>query len=61
MDCEFWCDECGMIYNKRLPEDEAQAEALELFGITDVTDPEIALICDDCFKEIFGAEYIGVL
>lgn len=49
----FRCEQCGSIYKKETPENEMIAEYKENFP----DDPEMqiprAIICDDCYKEIY--------
>ena len=48
---QFTCEACGGTFDKVTADDTANAEALELWGVPDAsTDPDIAIICDDCFK-----------
>lgn len=48
---QFICEACGGTFDKDTPEDKANAEALELWGVPDASDdPDMAIICDDCFK-----------
>jgi hypothetical protein len=51
----FTCDNCGGTFGKMRPDEEAEAEAQELFPGIDVTDPEESgVVCDDCFDHIMG-------
>ena len=49
---QYRCAQCGNIYDKGWDDVEAQAEAKKLFGIVNVSDPNVAVICDDCFNEV---------
>lgn len=51
----FTCANCGETYEKAWSDEEAAAEAAELFPSLDITDPEEApVVCDSCFKHIMG-------
>jgi hypothetical protein len=51
----FTCDNCGGTFGKVRPDEEAEAEAQELFPGIDTSDPEEAgIVCDDCFNHIMG-------
>jgi hydrogenase maturation factor HypF (carbamoyltransferase family) len=45
----YVCEYCGRAYLKGRTDEEAMAEALELFGDALGVDP--AVICDDCHKQ----------
>lgn len=45
---EFTCDSCGETFPKGWSDEEARAEADELFGDDLGDDP--AVVCDDCFN-----------
>lgn len=47
-DNTYTCEACGGIFPKGWSDEEANAEALETFGI-EADDPEAALVCDDCY------------
>jgi hypothetical protein len=49
---EFICEECGKVCTSSWTDDEAQAEAHQLWG--DVPDADLAIICDDCFQELMA-------
>jgi hypothetical protein len=50
MNREFTCDLCGVAFEAGWSEEEAAAEAKELWGIDDVTDKdEVGVCCNDCF------------
>ena len=51
----FTCDSCGETFDKTWSDEEAAAEAQELFPGIDASDPEEAgTVCDDCFNHIMG-------
>lgn len=51
----FICDNCGE--EKEFAEDldeEAKEEACRDFGIEDTDSPDVAIICDDCYNNLFN-------
>lgn len=55
MDGTFTCDSCGKTFPKGWSDEEAAAEAEELFPGIDVTDPdEAGIVCDACYGHIMG-------
>ena len=51
----FTCDNCGDVFDKVWSDEEAAAEAEELFPGIDVTDPaETGIVCDDCYQHIMA-------
>ena len=51
----FTCDSCGDTLPKGWTDEEAAAEAEELFPGIDVTDPaEAGVVCDDCYQYLMG-------
>jgi hypothetical protein len=48
---EFTCAACGGTFGKAWSDEEAQAEADDIFGDILVTDGS-AIVCDDCFHEM---------
>lgn len=52
---EFTCGMCKGSFTKARSEDEANAEAKELFGIERASEnAEAAVVCDDCFRILTG-------
>ena len=47
---EFTCDGCGEVFESAWSQEEAEAEALKLFGELPQEDNRGSL-CDDCYKE----------
>jgi len=47
---EYKCAACKNIYERAVTDEEAQAEAVEIFG--EFTPEDFDLICDDCFKRV---------
>jgi len=48
---KYTCAACGGVFDKVTPDDKANAEALELWGVPDASnDPDMAIVCDECFK-----------
>ena len=51
----FTCDSCGETFPKGWSDEEAAAEAEELFPGMDLTDPdEAGIVCDGCYQHIMG-------
>ena len=52
----FTCENCGGTFPKVWSDEEAAAEAEELFPGLNVSDPgEAGLVCDGCFQIIMAA------
>ena len=49
----FTCAQCGRRFPRLGPDEEAQAEALENFGVRGDA-PGMAIVCDDCYREIMA-------
>jgi len=50
---DFECDMCHETFPTEWTKEEANAEALERFGVEDAADnPDMARVCDDCWAEI---------
>ena len=55
MDGTFTCDSCGETFDKSWSDEEAAAEAEELFPGIDVTDrDEAGVVCTACYEHIMG-------
>lgn len=55
---EFTCANCGETHAKGRSDEEAQAEANELWG----DQPVMVVVCEDCFQAIMrraAAEHLG--
>lgn len=53
---EYTCDDCGGVFTEAWTDEEAEAEALENFGVPHASQqPSMARVCDDCYQEIMGA------
>ena len=51
----FTCDNCGDVFDKAWSDEEATAEAEELFPGIDVSDPaETGIVCDGCYEHIMA-------
>jgi hypothetical protein len=50
----FTCTQCGGTFTAERDDDEAQAEALALWGKRGDA-PGMAIVCDDCFVEFLAA------
>ncbi len=50
MPCEYICEMCGGKFVKGWTDEEANAEAQELFG--EIPEIEKAIVCDDCFNKL---------
>lgn len=47
------CEECGGVFEKQISDDEANAEALRIWGVPNASrQSHMAVVCDDCFNEI---------
>jgi rubredoxin len=55
---EFECAACHNIYDKGWSDDEAKAEATEIFGKNpdEWNEPQV-LVCDDCFEKMNPANH----
>ena len=51
-DNEYRCAVCQQVYDKGVSDEEAKAEAEQLWTEEELEDTE--LVCDDCFNEIIG-------
>lgn len=51
----FTCDQCGGTFPRAWSDDEATAEARDVFGRDPETDPTMAVVCDDCYQAIMAA------
>ena len=49
----FTCDNCGDVFDKVWSDEEAAAEAEELFPGIDVG-TEAGIVCDDCYQHIMA-------
>lgn len=48
---KYRCELCGEEYEKGWTDEEAAAESAEKWGVPDpANDPDMAVICDDCWK-----------
>lgn len=52
MSTEYTCEICKGTFIEGWSEEEAQAEMLQNFG--PIPDHDRAVICDECYKELFG-------
>jgi hypothetical protein len=51
----FTCESCGETFPKGWSDEEAAAEAEELFPGMDLSDPaEAAVVCDACYQHLMG-------
>jgi DNA-directed RNA polymerase subunit RPC12/RpoP len=52
---EYQCAKCGNVYNKGWTDEEAKAEACEVFpGLDSDNHEESAILCDDCYNEMMA-------
>lgn len=52
----FKCAQCGGVFDKGRSDEEANAEALDLWGVENATEADgMAVVCDDCFKAFMSA------
>lgn len=49
---EYRCECCGVVYEKCRTDEEAMAEAEDIFG--DALDDNPAIVCDDCWRQMMG-------
>lgn len=49
----YQCDQCGGVFEQGWTDDEAQAEA-SANGWSQIPAIEMAVVCDDCYKEIMN-------
>jgi Fe2+ or Zn2+ uptake regulation protein len=48
----YVCERCGGTYEYERSVEDAEAEALTLFGVSHAsTNEEMAIICDECFNQ----------
>jgi hypothetical protein len=52
---EYICDECGETFEKGWSDEDAELERETLWG--DLQREDAAIICDDCFDELFPNAY----
>lgn len=52
---EYTCAECGQTFEKGWSNEEADIEKQALWG--DLEPDKSAVICDDCFEELFPKAY----
>lgn len=52
----YTCEMCENTYEKGRPDDEAKAEAAEQWP--DVDDDDMGVICDNCYRKMFGDEAV---
>ena len=48
----YTCAACGAAFEKSRPDEEALAEAHELFG--DMPKEELAVVCNDCWRKLMA-------
>lgn len=51
---QFQCAECGGIFEKGRPDEEAMEEAIDNFGQETIEEQPLAVICDDCYNSYFN-------
>lgn len=49
----YTCDQCGGTFEAARDDEEAQVEALAMFGKRG-DDPDMAIVCDDCWRAIMA-------
>jgi len=52
---EYRCAACGGTFEEAWTDEEANAEARDVFGMDHEQDPTMALVCDDCYKAMIAA------
>ena len=54
-DRTYTCDQCGGTFTAARDDEDAQVEAVAMFGKRgDDPDADMAIVCDDCYREIMG-------
>ena len=49
----YICECCGGVFEKERTDEEANAEAEDVFGVKNASEQEdMAIICDDCYKKM---------
>lgn len=48
----YTCAHCGGTFRHGWSDDEAKAEARDVFGVDPDEDRTMAIICDDCYREL---------
>lgn len=48
----YTCSSCGVTFRKVWSDEEAQAEYEAVFGSDAAADPEVSVVCDDCYPTI---------
>lgn len=51
----YTCAQCCKTYVRGWSDEEAAAEAEELWGITDLGELGVDIICDDCFAAVLAS------
>lgn len=50
---DYTCAQCGGVFTAEWTREEAEAEALEKFGIENAaSNPDMVQVCDGCWKEL---------
>jgi len=59
----YTCDHCGGTFTSERSQDEVNQEAKDLYGVNEAsTDPSMAEVCDDCFREfVMWAKQNGII
>jgi hypothetical protein len=55
----FTCARCGTVHEKGWSDEEAMAEAEDLWTPETMADPQ-AIVCDDCFREFMEWARVNV-
>lgn len=54
MNKTFKCEMCKNTFDKLLTDEEAKEQFKQEFSEFKFEETELALICDDCFKKMYG-------
>lgn len=57
-DDEYKCEQCGGEFLKTRSDEEAAEESKDIWG--EFSEDDLAMVCDDCFKEMMGGLMIFV-
>lgn len=52
---KYRCEGCGNTFENDWTEEEANAEAMDNFGVSEASkDPNMAIVCDDCYEALMS-------
>jgi hypothetical protein len=56
---EFRCELCGAVFEAAWSDADAIAEYEQRFGSFERDDPDLAVVCEDCFQKLGLPELVG--